>query len=171
MRYGDKKPKIIRSIIFCLLISAAVFIQNTAWHLPLPGSPRVFIALPLAVCISMFEREIASALFGAFTGVLWDISSGADGFNALVIMLLCAVCSVLVSRIMRNNIVTSLVLSAGACAVYIIVYILVFTVFSGGFAPGALLAFYLPALALTVIAAVPLYFAVRAISLNYKTDE
>lgn len=171
MRYGNKKPKIIRSIIFCVLILITVFIQNTAWHLPLPGGARVFIALPLAVCISMFEREIASALFGAFTGVLWDISSGADGFNALVIMLLCAVCSVLVSRIMRNNIVTALVLSAGACAVYIIVYILVFTVFSGGFAPGALLAFYLPALALTVIAAVPLYFAVRAISLNYKTDE
>lgn len=149
----------------------AVLIQNTSWHLPLPGGVRVFIVLPLAVCIAMFEREIASALFGAFAGVLWDISSGADGFNALVIMLLCAVCSVLVSRIMRNNIATALVLSACAAAVYIFVYTFVFNVFAGGFALGAVLSYYVPAFALTTAAAVPVWYAVRAVYMNHKTDE
>lgn len=172
MRYGDKKPKIIRSIIFCVFIILAVFIQNTAWHLPVPDAARVLAVIPLSVCISMFEREIASALFGAFAGVLWDISSGVDGFNALVIMILCAVCSLLVSRIMRNNIVTSLVLCAGAAFCYELLYIPVFILSANGGAPfGALICFYLPSLASTVIATVPIYYAVRAISVKYKTDE
>lgn len=170
MRYGDNKPRVIRRIIFAVLIAVAVILQNSAGGLLEFFGARVFLVIPVCVCVSMFEREVAAAIFGAFAGVLWDISSVADGFNSFVLMILCAVCSLLISRLMRNNALTSLVLGAAGVAVYEIAYLFV-RLFSAGTSISQLLGFYLPSFVITALVTPICYFVIKEIYNRHKTVE
>ncbi len=170
MPYGNNKPKYIRWLIFCALVTMSVLLQNsTGGALGLFGA-RVFLSIPLCVSIAMFEREVPAALFGVLAGVLWDASSGVDGFNTLVLMLLCAVCSLLISHLMRNNIVTALVLGAGGITAYELIYFL--TRFWGGGNPIIqIFKFYLPSLALTTLFIPVCYYIVKKIYTSYRIAE
>lgn len=170
MPYGNNKPKYIRWLIFCALVTASVLLQNSAGGLLEFFGARVFLSIPLCVCISMFEREVPAALFGVLAGLLWDVSSGVDGFNTLVLMLLCAVCSLLISHLMRNNIVTALVLGAGGITAYEIVYI--FTRFWGGGNPIIqIFKFYLPSLVLTAVFIPVCYYIIKRVYNSYRIAE
>ncbi len=170
LRYGDNKPKYIRWAIYCALLTISVLLQNAPdGFLGISGA-RVFLAIPLCIAIAMFEREVPAAVFGAFAGALWDVSSGVDGFNTFVLMVLCAVSSLFISHLMRNNILTSLVLGAGSVAVYEIVYIAV-RFWGAGSPVRPIFTFYLPALVLTV-AFIPLcYVLVKNIYNSYRIAE
>lgn len=158
MNYDNNRPKIKRRAIFVLFIIITAVLQNTGSRFDGVFSAHAFLLIPLVVSISMFEREITAAILGAFSGLLWDLSAGLDGYNMLVIMLICAVSSILISRLMRNNIVTSLVLGVTAIAVYIFFYILIYIVLDGGGYPfSQIFRFYLPSFILTS-AFIPLYY-------------
>ncbi len=172
MHYGDNKPKYIRYAIYIGVICIAFIFQNTNLAVPELFGARAFLLLPLSVCISMFEREVPAAVFGAIAGVFWDVSVIADGFNAFVIMILSAVCSILVNRLMQNNLVTSFVLSAGVIAVYELLYVVVNLGFGGA---GGILKqitiFYLPSFVYTMAFVPIFYFVIRKIySLYYKAE-
>ena len=169
MHYGDNKPKYIRWAIFALLIGGACILQNSSGGLLELFGARVFLVIPVCISIAMFEREIPSALLGAFAGALWDISSGADGYNALVITLLCATASLLISHLMRNNIVTALVLGGGATLAYELVYIIRLS-FSGNPMYRAL-TFYLPSLALTMVFIPVCYYVVKMVYSSFRATE
>ena len=158
MNYDDNKPKIKRRAIFFLLIIITAIVQNTGSRFNGVFSAHAFLLIPLVVSISMFEREITAAIAGAFAGLLWDLSAGLDGYNMLIIMLICAVLSILISRLMRNNIVTSIVLGLTAVAIYIFLYIMIFIVFDGGGYPlSQIFRFYLPSFIFTS-AFIPIYY-------------
>jgi rod shape-determining protein MreD len=158
MNYDNNKPKIKRRIIFAIFIIVTAVIQNTGSRFNGVFSAHAFLLIPLVVSISMFEREITAALLGAFAGLLWDLSSGLDGYNALVIMLICAVCSILISHLMRNNIVTAVVLGLLALAVFIFLYIMINIVLDGGSYPfSQIFRFYVPSFILTS-AFIPIYY-------------
>ena len=118
----------------------------------------------------MFEREVPAAVFGAFAGALWDVSSGVDGFNTLVLMVLCAVCSLLISHLMRNNIVTATALGTGGVAAYEIIYIAV-RFWGAGSPLRFMFGFYLPSLLITVPFVPLCYVLVRFIYNNYRNAE
>ena len=170
MHYGDNKPKYIRWAIFGVLLMISVLLQNSVGGLLDFLGVRVFLSIPLCVAIAMFEREVPAAIFGAFAGALWDVSSGVDGFNTIILMAVGAVCSLLISHLMQNNIITSLVLGAGSITAYEIIYTL--TRFWGAGSPfRQIFTFYLPSLVVTV-AFVPIcYFAVKRIYDSYKIVE
>ncbi len=170
MRYGNNKPKYIRWAIYVLISAVAVLLQNSAGHFLKPGSARIFFAVCIAVCVAVFEREIASSLIGAFTGILLDISCGADGFNAVLFVVLCAVCSLLISHFMRNNYITALVLGTGSLLVYEIVYIII-NYAGAGLSLGAILSFYLPSLLLSVLIIPICYEIVRLVYAAFKTAD
>ena len=117
----------------------------------------------------MFEREVPSAIIGAFAGVMWDISSGADGYNALVVMLLCAGVSLLISHLMRNNIVTALVLGAGATFVYEFIYII--RIAFAGNPIYSIFTFYLPSFVLTVVFMPVCYYIIKTVYRSFKVTE
>lgn len=170
MHYGDNKPKYIRWAIFCGLLTVAVLLQNSAGGLSEIFGARVFISIPLCVAVAMFEREVPAAIFGAFAGALWDVSGGADGFNTSVLMVICAVCSLLISHLMQNNVVTALVLGAGSIAAYEIIYIAV-RLWGAGNPIRQIFTFYLPSLALTMIFVPICYFIIKTIYNSYKIAE
>ena len=143
---------LLRRAIFALLILGAHLLQNTPGAFPSVCGVRAFFLLSLTVCLGLFEREVAGALFGAFAGVLWDsVSPLGDGFHALLFMLIGAACGILINTILRNNLFTALLLSAGAHLLYAGLYVLFFVVAEGVEGAGYLfLRFYLPAAALSV---------------------
>ena len=170
LHYGNNKPKYIRWAIFGALLALSVLVQNSVGGLTEIFGTRIFLCIPFCVAIAMFEREVPAAIFGAIAGALWDISSGVDGFNTIVLMLLCAVCSLLISHLMRNNLITALVLGAGSVVAYEILYVA--TRFWGAGSPiRQIFTFYLPSLIVTV-AFVPLcYFIIKNIYHHFKIAE
>lgn len=170
MHYGDNKPKYIRRAIYALLIGGAVLLQNSCGGLLEIFGARVLLVLPLCVSVAMFEREVTAALFGALAGVLWDISSSADGFNAIVIMIICAICSLLISHLMRNNVLTALVLSSGGVAAYELVYIIA-RIAPVGNPLRQVFTFYLPSLFLTVLVTPVCYVIIKEIHSRRRTAD
>ncbi len=169
MRYDDNKQKYILYAIYALIAVAVCLLQNSRVAFPEIFGARAFLLVPLCVAVSMHEREIPAALFGVFSGILWDLSSGNDGFNAFVLMILSAVCSVLISHIMRKNIITAFVLSAGAVFIYDAVYVLGNIILSGAGAPwNALFTFYLPSAVYTLAFVPVLYYLVNQVQESYK---
>ncbi len=172
MNYGNNKPKIKRRVIFVLLIILTAVVQNTGARFNGVFGLHAFLLLPLIVSVSMFEREVTSSLFGAFAGLLWDFSSGLDGYNMLLIMLIAAVSSILISRLMRNNIVTALVLGGVSIAIFEILYIYIFIVFDGGGYPfSQILRFYLPSFVFTLAFMPIYYYGVKEIFNSNRTVE
>ena len=170
LNYGDNKPKYIRWAIFGALIVVSVLLQNSVGgFLELPGA-RVFLCIPFCIAIAMFEREVPAAIFGALAGALWDVSSGVDGFNTIILMALCAVCSLFISHLMRNNLITALVLGAGSVAAYEIIYIAV-RFWGAGSPIRQIFTFYLPSLIITVIFVPVCYFIVKFIYDSNKIAE
>ena len=78
--------------------------------------PRIFGEIPMlltvcAVSIAVFEGDIVGMWFGMAAGLLMDLGSTAPfGFYALVNLTLCYAVGLLVMYLMRNNIVTSVIL-------------------------------------------------------------
>ena len=170
MHYGDNKPKYIRWAICGSLLVLSVLLQNSVGGLLEIFGARVFLSIPFCVAIAMFEREVPAAIFGAFAGALWDVSSGVDGFNTIVLMILCAVCSLLISHLMRNNFITALVLGAGSITAYEVVYVAV-RFWGAGNPIRQIFTFYLPSLIITAVFVPVCYFIVKAIYDSYKIAE
>ncbi|MBQ9901221.1 MAG: rod shape-determining protein MreD [Clostridia bacterium] len=82
--------------------------------------PRLFGESPMlltvcAVSIAVFEGDIIGMWFGMAAGLLLDLGSTAPfGFYALVNLALCYGVGLLVMYLMRNNIVTSVILGFAA---------------------------------------------------------
>ena len=170
MHYEDNKPKFIRWAIFCGLLAISVLLQNSVGGLLDFFGARVFLCIPLCIAVAMFEREVPAAVFGAFAGALWDVSSSFDGFNTFVLMALCAVSSLLISHLMQNNIVTAFVLGAGSVAAYEIVYVAV-RFWGAGNPLRQIFMFYLPSLIVTLIFVPVCYYLVKNIYNSYKITE
>lgn len=170
LRYGDNKPKFIRWAMYCVLLTVAVLLQNSVGGLLDFLGARVFLCIPLCVAVAMVEREVPAAIFGAFTGALWDVSSGVDGFNTIVLMSLGAICSLLISHLMRNNLITALVLGIGSITVYEIIYI--FTRFwNAGNPLRPIFTFYFPSIVLTAVFIPICYFLIKYIYDSHRIAE
>lgn len=163
LHFGGNKKLVTRRIVITAVIIFCAVMQNACGTLKLPFAARPLFLIPLCVCISMFESNTASAVFGAFAGVIWDVSSAYDGFNAVVIMVLGAVCSLLISHFMRNNIVTAFVLCAVSIFTYEILYAAIFMVLCGVSLIPGFLEYSIPVILLTAVFIPVCYFAVKLI--------
>jgi rod shape-determining protein MreD len=75
--------------------------------------------LLLVVSAAMFEGPVGGSAIGLAVGLLWDMySARIYGGRALVFMALGCACGLLVRLLIRNNLLSALLLSAVAVAVY-----------------------------------------------------
>ncbi len=152
----------IRRIVLVILIILTAIFQNTAHLFPTIFGIRAFLLIPVVVCISMFEKDVA-AFYGTFAGLMWDITSATpDGFNTIFLMLIAASCGALINYIMRNNIITALLLTSCSLLLYSLCYWLFFIVpmgFEGSLT--MLFTFYLPCCLYTIIFMPMYYFLIR----------
>ena len=172
LHYGNNKPKYIRYIIYIAVIFIAAILQNSPGGIPAVFGARALVVLPACICIAMFEREIAATVFGVLGGCLWDISSGNDGNNAFVLLLICAVCSLCISHFMRNNVLTALVLGSGGIVVYNIAHIIFDIWLEGaGISVEQFFAFYFASGIYTLFFVPIFYFIVSWIYNSHKTAD
>lgn len=161
----NTKILIVRRLIFVLLILLVHIMQNTKGYFPEIFGIRAMLLIPLIVCIGMFEREMAGAVLGLFAGALWDSVSGlGDGYNTLFLMLIGAGCGLLINILMRNHLLTALILTALSSVMYVLSYLLFFVIAQGLDGSAFLLMrYYLPSCVYTVVFTPVFYIIVRAV--------
>lgn len=161
----ERKILLLRRGILVLLILLAHLLQNTAGFFPEIFGVRAYFLLTLTVCLGLFEREVAGAVYGLFAGALWDVVSPlGDGFHALLFAVIGAICGILINTLMRNNLRTALLLNAIAHFLYVSLYTVFFVLVQGVDNAGWLfLRFYLPSAVFSVLFTPFAYLAVRAV--------
>ena len=93
-------------------------LQQTPGLLPTISGVRPVLVLPAAVVMAMFEEEVPAMAFGIVAGLFCDFGlSGALGFHALVLGVLCFFVSLLVQAYMRVNMVTAVLTGLWTMAV------------------------------------------------------
>ena len=84
------------------------------------GKPAALLLFPLAAAISVYEPEIPSAVFGACSGLLLDVSlDKLPGFTALWLCLCCAGISALFAQLLRKNIINFVLIFLAVGGVYL----------------------------------------------------
>jgi len=166
MRLGaqTKKTVLRRAIFSCLILLAAV-LQNTPGLFPEIFGVPAMLLIPVVVCTGMYERDIPGLFYGLFAGIVWDIcSAGPPGLNAVMLMTFGFVSGALIGTVMRNNLVTALLLTGSAVFIYNTVYwIFAYVVKAYDGALMAYLTFYLPSVLYTVLLMPVFYFIVKAV--------
>lgn len=101
----------LKWVTYVLELFLVFIIQFTPNLLPAFLGVKPLLLVVFALSISMFESEGSAMWIGLIAGLLMDIgSSTVFGFNALFLMILCFFCGTLVVFLMRNNIVSAMVL-------------------------------------------------------------
>ncbi len=103
-------PK-MKWLAYGLELFVVYILQTTPNLLPSFLGVKPLLLVVTAISIAMFEGEGAGTWIGLAAGLLIDLSAGGPfGFNGLMLMLICYVCGALVVYLMRNNIVSAMVL-------------------------------------------------------------
>ncbi len=98
------KAEIRRLIIKWVLYSVCVIIFYSIMRSGVFETWQPFLIIPLAVAVSLHERELSSCIFALFCGYFIDISCGfIFGFSAVWLMLCCVVASLLSRNLIRVN--------------------------------------------------------------------
>lgn len=167
------KIKTKRYIVYALIILMAHILQNTFCVFPVIASVRPILLISVAVAISVFEGEVVGTFAGLVAGMLWDtVTVTADGYNALFLMVACAICGVMLRIFMRNNIVTYTMMNTTITVIYIFTYLLFFVTSRGIDGEGyLLLRYYLPMVIYSLVLT-PLWYVIirtvyRKFSFNY----
>ena len=159
-------PVLIKRILLFALVILTAMLQNTDGLLPVFFGARLFLLIPLVVCIGMCEGEVAGLVYGLIGGAFWDVcASGLDGIHAFYLAFVGCLSGILVHFLMRNRLLTQYCICGVSCIVYSVFYWFV-TVYSqiGDANYNKLLTFYLPCAIVTTVFSFAVYFVIRFIS-------
>lgn len=105
----------IKWTAYGLVILLFSILQSTPRLIPKVCGASPLLLVPLTVCIAMYVGPIGGAAAGIASGLLWDLySDRLLGFNALLLLLLGCACGLLVRLLLRNNLLSALLLVGGA---------------------------------------------------------
>ncbi len=160
---ADNKNIYTRRVCIAATLVISAMLQNTSGLVPEIFGARAMLLIPATVCVAMFEREIPGTLFGMFAGLLWDMSAPSGGsFNAILLAAVGFACGSLITHLMRNNLVTALLLCSVFTVIQLLAYWLRVYIFGGDFKGAlSLLTFYLPSGVYTVLWLPVFYFFTR----------
>ena len=162
----ESLPVVVKRILLLGIVIFAAMLQNTDGLLPVIAGARIFILIPVVVCIGMCEGEISGLAYGLAGGAFWDVcASGPDGFHGFYLALTGCIAGVLVHFVMRNRLLTQYCISTIASLVYSVGYWYI-TVYSqtGDMNYNKLLGFYLPGAVVTTAISFAAYYLIRYIS-------
>lgn len=158
------------------LAALVVLLLQSAPHLfpSLWGARPVPVVL-LVVCVALCEGAQAGAIIGGLAGLLWGIYSfRLFGFDALVLMLIGLTAGLLVEWLLRANLLSALLLCAGACvAQALLEWLFCYVIFFKEQVFAVLVQVYLPNCLYTVVLTPLMYWLVlglaRMIRRNVRT--
>jgi len=101
------KAKIViitKYVAYGLVLLALYVLQTTPGLFVIFGS-KPMLVVPAAIAIAMHEGEFVGGFYGAFAGLLCDMSSSLlFGFNGFLLTFFCVVAGLLVTHFMHDNI-------------------------------------------------------------------
>lgn len=97
-----------------LLILISGLLQMAPRAVPALFGARPLLLIPIVVSVAMFEGPVGGAAAGIGGGLLWDLyADRLFGFHALFLMILCCAAGLLVRLLIRNNLLSALLLITG----------------------------------------------------------
>ncbi|MBE6754518.1 MAG: rod shape-determining protein MreD [Ruminococcaceae bacterium] len=109
----------LKWVAYALELLLVCIVQYTPNLLPTFLGVKPLLLSVFAISIAMFEGETSAMWFGCAAGILMDVmSTSVFGFNTIMLMVVCYFCGALVIFLMRNNIVSAMVL--GVCGLIVI---------------------------------------------------
>lgn len=168
---SQRKKLIIRRLCLALILLLLSVLQNTDGFFPQIFGVRALLLIPAVVCMAMYERDICGMFLGVFAGALWDITASGASFNALYLLTVGFLCGTLINTIMRNNVVTAMILSTLATVIYNVGY-WAFSFAASGMDSSVFMFFryYLPSIFYTMLFIPPTFIAVRAIEKKFAVE-
>lgn len=159
---------IITLIFFYILMVSGTF-----------GIWQPFLIIPLAVSVSLFERELSSCVYALFCGYFIDIACRfIFGFSSVWLMIICLASSLLSRNLIRVNIINFLWIDAIAIILEFLMDYL-FNVFIWDISNQEVIfnKTIFPSIISTIIASPVIYFLIKTVnhklgdadSLNYYT--
>ena len=123
------------------------------------------LLIPLALCISMNEDELISAVVGFICGFLSDLAMGIlTGSGTLLLIIGCVGTSLLFSKLLRHNLLNFTVLTAVYSAlIFFLEYFFTYMIWEYDSELILLTKFILPEYLLTVVSIAAVYPAVGAV--------
>ena len=166
MKNFFNNKKYLRRVLLGALVFLTAAAQNVPW---LPGiyGVRALPLLPLVVAVAVLDQALPGVLFGAFAGLLWDITGPSAMPHAIYLTCAAFVCAMLMRYVLiRNKLTVGLLMflfTAGYLALRwgMDYYILPDHPLPGG--AWALLRYSLPGLGYTMLTALPVYLLARGI--------
>jgi cell shape-determining protein MreD len=131
------------------------------------------LIIPLAVAVAMREREFAASVFGAVCGLVIDIACGRIfGFTGIWLLPSCLGASLLVSHLIKVNLLNFLWLNAVVCALAAFAdYLFRYVLFRVPNAHLHFTDFILPAHLSAAVLSPLIYLLVKAISIKMSLHE
>ena len=161
------EKKIIRNrrIILTAAGLAIFLVWNTDGLFPKPWGIPAMLMVPVVISIGMFERETAGMFFGLFAGMLIDtFSSETVCFHSVMLTAAGYFSGVLITRLLRNNLKTCLLLNMVFLFVYnTLFYIINYHRTVDDFIPYAYSDVYVASVFYTMVFVPFVYWIIRAI--------
>lgn len=170
-RRKRKSSQIFKWVCYTLLMLLCTALQTMPGLFQL-GAAKPLYLLPLALAVSVFEGEFAGAIFGAVCGLMWDYTAGRTvGMLALELMVLSFAVSAVVQLYLKDTAQNFLLIAAG-CAALVLACDWLFFYYMPGYsgAWNRFLWFVLPSAVLSIPVSLPIYWAARKISIEFKID-
>lgn len=170
--FHSVKTDWIHFVTYGLILLIASFIQGAPYALEIAGA-KPLLLVDLTVCIALFYGPLGGGIAGAFAGILWDIFSVRTlGFNAIVLLLIGTVCGLLIWLMLRNNIITAILLISGACLLQAVLdWFFHYLLFNKGDSFQALIQFYLPNVLYSAIVGPIIFFLVFWLTKKIREHE
>ena len=160
-----QQKKYLRRVLLGLLVFLIAMAQNVPWF-PVVYGARAFPLIPLVAAIAFYDQPIPAILYGAFAGVVWDVSSPTGAYHGIYLVIVAFACAMLMRYVLNRNAFTIAMLSLAATAIYLLIRWFITYAFLPDLTPAQLarplLHESLPALGYTMLL-VPLMFTLVSI--------
>lgn len=121
-----------RRIILAVMLLVTFLLQTTGGFFPAPFGIHACLLVPATVCIAMFEREFSGLFFGLAAGMaLETVSPDSVCFYSVIFTLIGFCSGILITYLMRNNLVTALIFTFSFTLILNSLYCLFFYLFDG----------------------------------------
>lgn len=163
----------IKWLVYILEMFILYIIQNAPNLIPEFLGVTPMLLLIFGISITMFEGESRGIVIGLITGFFMDLGSSlVFGFYMLMMAIVCYVCGLLVVYLMRNNLVTSIVLAAaGSFTVELFQWFFQFALWGDNGTWYFLYAILVPRVIYTTLLMPVAFYFNRAIATHLAEDE
>ena len=168
----NRRTKIIiaKYLLYCVLMLLLYVLQSDPNLFWIAGTKPVLV-LPFAVCIAMFDQQLAGGLFGLLAGILCDTSSSMlFGFQSILYLVICTAVGLLVVYFMQPSVANSLIfVGCGFAARLLLEYFFYYAMWGYANTHLILLDNMLPNLIYTLVLTPVFYLLVRRMHRFFET--